>query len=75
MAQARFGFSQFRVRHHEDVARLELLPEEFALALANRNEIETAIKGCGYRFVALDLTGFRSGSLNEGIVKIVNLPA
>ena len=72
---ARFGFSQFRVRHHEEVARLELLPEEFAAALDNRNEIEAAIKACGYRFVALDLNGFRSGSLNEGIVKIVNLPA
>ncbi|MCZ6710842.1 MAG: ATP-dependent sacrificial sulfur transferase LarE [Gammaproteobacteria bacterium] len=74
-AIAGFGFSQFRVRHHGDVARLELLPEEFTLALDNRGEIETAIKACGYRFVALDLGGFRSGSLNDGIVKVVNLPA
>ena len=74
-ALAGFGFTQFRVRHHEDVARLELLPEEFALAIEKRGEIETAIKGCGYRFVALDLSGFRSGSLNEGIVELVNLPS
>ena len=72
-AIAGFGFSQFRVRHHQDVARLELLPEEFGLAVDKRGEIEAAIKRCGYRFVALDLGGFRSGSLNEGIVQVVNL--
>jgi len=70
-----FGFSQYRVRHHEDVARLEILPAEFALLLKHRGPIEAAIRKCGYRFVALDLVGFRSGSLNEGIVQVVNLPA
>ena len=74
-ALAGFGFTQFRVRHHGDVARLEILPEQLATALERRCDIETAIKACGYRFVAVDLGGFRSGSLNEGIVKIVNLPA
>jgi uncharacterized protein len=73
-AIAGFGFSQFRVRHHDDVARLELLPEEFALAVAKRCQIETAIQNCGYRFVAIDLGGFRSGSLNEGVVQVINLP-
>jgi uncharacterized protein len=82
-AIASFGFSQFRVRHHQDVARLELVVEEFDLLLAKRVEIEAAIKACGYRFVALDLGGFRSGSLNDGLndllkddtmVQIVNIP-
>lgn len=68
------GFSQLRVRHHGDVARLELLPEEFPLAMANRDAIEAAVRSCGYRFVALDLRGFRSGSLNAGLVEVVNLP-
>ena len=62
------GFSQFRVRHHGDVARLELVPPEFEKALARRDAIVQRIKACGYRFVVLDLAGFRSGSLNEGVV-------
>lgn len=62
------GFSQFRVRHHGDVARLELVGTEFEKALARRDAIVERIKACGYRFVALDLAGFRSGSLNEGII-------
>ncbi|NWG45635.1 MAG: ATP-dependent sacrificial sulfur transferase LarE [Alphaproteobacteria bacterium] len=66
------GFSQFRVRHHEDIARLELLPEDLPRALAAREELYRRVKACGYRFVALDLAGFRSGSLNEGVVTLVN---
>ena len=62
------GFSQFRVRHHGDVARLELVASELEKALARRDVIVERIKACGYRFVALDLAGFRSGSLNEGLV-------
>lgn len=61
------GFSQFRVRHHGDVARLELLPEEFPLLFEQRQEIEQAIRAAGYRYVALDLKGFRSGSLNDAL--------
>lgn len=62
------GFTQFRVRHHGDVARLEIVPEEFERAIAKREVITERLKRCGYRFVALDLAGFRSGSLNEGVV-------
>jgi uncharacterized protein len=72
---ASFGFTQFRIRHHGDVARLELLPDEIPAALDRAADIESAIRACGYRFVAVDLRGFRSGSLNEGMVKVVNLPA
>ncbi len=63
------GFSQFRVRHHGDVARLEIVPEEFEAALGRRDAIVERVKACGYRFVALDLAGFRSGSMNEGVVR------
>lgn len=69
----RYGLQQFRVRHHGEVARLELLPEEFPLVIAQRQAIQRDIKACGYRFVAMDLGGFRSGSLNDGIVKIVHV--
>ena len=61
------GFSQFRVRHHGEIARLEITPQEFALAIDRHAELVQAIKACGYAFVALDLAGFRSGSLNHAI--------
>ncbi|NCF43529.1 MAG: ATP-dependent sacrificial sulfur transferase LarE [Proteobacteria bacterium] len=64
---AELGFSQFRVRHHGEVARLEILPAEFALAVAQHATLQREIGKLGYRFVAMDLGGFRSGSLNEGL--------
>ena len=67
------GFTQFRVRHHEEVARIELMHVEMPLAYEHSNEIDTRIKECGYRFVTSDLSGLRSGSLNEGIIKVVNV--
>ena len=59
------GFRQFRVRHHGDVARLELAPDELARALELREVLAAAIRAAGYTFVALDLRGYRSGSMNE----------
>ena len=67
---AELGFSQYRVRHHEDVARLELLADEMSMALTLASTIEERIKACGYRFVAMDLQGFKSGSLNQGLIKL-----
>lgn len=61
------GFRQYRVRHHGEVARLELEPEDFPKALEHRLEIEQKFKQLGYQYVALDLKGFRSGSMNEVI--------
>ena len=60
---AGLGFSQFRVRHHGDVARIELPPEDFARAVACRDALVRGVRAAGYRFIALDLAGFRSGSL------------
>jgi uncharacterized protein len=57
------GFRSFRVRHHGDVARLEVAAEELPGAFACRVELDRVLRAAGYRFVALDLTGFRSGSL------------
>jgi uncharacterized protein len=71
------GFSQYRVRHHGEVARLEILPEEFPLAIRHHADIEKRIKELGYRFIAMDMGGFRSGSLNEGLqpeqIQVVNI--
>ena len=58
------GLSQFRVRHHGEIARLELPPEEFQTIIAHYQEIVAGVKAAGYRFVTLDLDGFRSGGLN-----------
>lgn len=58
------GFSQFRVRHHGDIARIELPADDLPAALAQRAAIVASVEAAGYRFVTLDLAGFRSGSLN-----------
>jgi len=63
------GFRVCRVRHHDDVARLELGTEEMTRALdpAVRDVLVRDLKAIGYRYVALDLQGYRMGSLNEGV--------
>ena len=60
------GFGQLRVRHHGDVARLELLPEELPRLLAEplRTTVAAKLKELGYRHVAADLAGYRTGSMN-----------
>jgi uncharacterized protein len=60
------GFRQFRVRHHDRLARLELGPEELALLAADgrREKIVMELRRLGYVFVTLDLAGFQSGSAN-----------
>jgi uncharacterized protein len=61
----RIGYRGIRVRHHGDVARLELPAEQFQDAIARAAEITAAVKAAGYHYVALDLDGYRSGSMNE----------
>src|SRR2546423_199508 len=58
------GFNQLRVRHYGDVARLEVDVDDLARAVVRRAEIVAAGRGAGYRYVTLDLEGFRSGNLN-----------
>jgi uncharacterized protein len=61
------GFRQCRVRHHGDVARLEIAAAEMERALAEdvRTALVRDLKAIGYRYVSLDLQGYRTGSLNE----------
>jgi len=63
------GFRMCRVRHHGDVARVELAPGEMGRALepAIRDAIVRDLKAIGYRYITLDLQGYRMGSLNEGV--------
>jgi uncharacterized protein len=59
------GFRQFRVRHHGDWVRIELAPEEIQRAAGlERAELVRHMKALGYRYVTLDLEGYRSGSMN-----------
>ena len=64
------GFRGCRVRHHDDVARLELAPADLPRAVepATARAIAAAVKAAGYRYVALDVEGYRTGSLNEPIL-------
>ena len=73
-ALAALGFRQFRVRHHGEVARLELPAEDLPSALAQRDAIVAGVEAAGYRFVALDLAGFRSGSLNGANGQVAAIP-
>jgi uncharacterized protein len=61
------GFLQFRVRHHGEMARIEIAPEELsrALNLEMAAEFSRLFKALGFKFVTLDLEGFRSGSMNS----------
>lgn len=61
------GFHQVRVRIHGTIARIEILPEEFAKLLQDeiRTEIYTKFKSFGFTYVTLDLQGYRTGSMNE----------
>jgi pyridinium-3,5-biscarboxylic acid mononucleotide sulfurtransferase len=63
------GFRQFRVRHHERLARLELPPEEMGRLWEDGRHaaIVRRFRELGYHFVTLDLQGFRSGSANEAL--------
>src|SRR5437763_2054808 len=60
------GFRQFRVRHHGDIVRIEIAREELTQALNPETAAEFVriFKGLGFKFVTLDLEGFRSGSMN-----------
>jgi uncharacterized protein len=60
----------FRVRHHDDVARIEIARDEMIRAL--EPEIAASmvrqLKALGYKYISLDLQGYRTGSLNEGLL-------
>ena len=59
------GFQQFRVRIHGNMARIEVLPDDFGKLLDNREEIVSSFKKFGFAYISMDLQGYRTGSLNE----------
>lgn len=65
------GFKQMRVRIHGQLARIEVLPEDFGRIMEEetRKQITEKLLGCGFTYVTLDLKGFRSGSMNEVLTR------
>ncbi len=58
------GMRQVRVRHYDDTARIEVELDQLPLVMARRDDVVRAVRSAGYRYVTLDLEGFRSGNLN-----------
>jgi uncharacterized protein len=59
------GLVEFRVRHHDTIARIEIHQEDFEKIMTNRSRIVEKLQELGFKYVTIDLQGFRSGSLNE----------
>ena len=76
MALKELGFRQVRVRHHGDVARIEVAEDEMERALHPEmaRRMSTALKSLGFKYVALDLEGYRTGSLNETLSRATLSP-
>jgi uncharacterized protein len=72
----KMGFRQCRVRHHGDIARIEISREEIVKAFSTEifDSLSREFKRIGFQFVALDLDGYRSGALNEVLTQI-KIPA
>ena len=66
------GFKQLRVRIHGLLARIEVLPEDLAKVMNNRDKIHAKFKDLGFSYITIDLQGFRTGSMNETVSKKKN---
>jgi len=67
----KFGFKELRVRDHAGTARIEIMPDDFHIVMRDeiRPQILSYLKSLGYKYVTLDIEGFRSGSMNESLKK------
>jgi len=70
-ALRRLGFAQVRVRHYGDLARVEVETAELGTVVERRRAVVDAVQGAGYRYVTLDLEGFRSGNLNAVLEPLI----
>lgn len=67
-ALRRLGFDELRVRHYDELARIEVPVDRLDEVVARRDQVIAAVSGAGYRYVTVDLEGLRSGNLNHGAV-------
>lgn len=67
------GFTGFRVRHHGDIARIELKQDQIDKMLNHkiREEVSKKLKEIGFKYVSLDLEGYRTGSMNEAVSELI----
>lgn len=63
------GVRQVRVRYHEDIARIEVEKKDFINMIHHAEEISEQLKELGFTYITLDLKGYRTGSLNEGVIE------
>lgn len=61
----KLGFTQFRIRSHDNLARLEFIPSEMDKAWEIKSQLEDICKKSGFNYITIDLTGYRTGSMNE----------
>ena len=66
-----YGFRQVRVRIHDDLARIEVLPEQFDKLMDEkvRTDVVAKLKEYGFLYVTMDLSGYRMGSMNDVLKK------
>ena len=64
-AVRKLGFTQFRIRSHENLARFEFIPDEMDKAWDLKDKLTEICQGSGFAFVTIDLKGYRTGSMNE----------
>lgn len=65
------GIRQYRVRTHGEIARIEVEPRDMTVILEHHDNITSALQKFGYKYVTLDLNGFKSGSMNRALSKTV----
>lgn len=63
------GFHQFRLRHHGEIARIELTRDQFPLMMEKVDLVVEELKKCGFTYVTMDLQGYRTGSMNETLTE------
>lgn len=68
---AKLGFPQTRVRHHENVARIEVTPSQIGEMIEKREQIQMKLTSLGFTYVSIDLLGYRTGSMNEELPSTV----
>lgn len=67
------GINNFRVRHHGEIARIECQPDDMEKIINSGVTINEVFQKIGFKYTALDLAGYRRGSLNEGLINIQNI--
>lgn len=61
----KLGFANVRLRHHDELAKIEVPIDEIQQVIEKRDEIVRAVKSIGYKYVTMDMQGFRSGAMDE----------